>query len=425
MPSDAALSRAPASRAPAGLHVMTAVVLGAVVMAAAMGARQSFGLFLGPLADLPGLSLSLASFALALHNLAWGFAQPFAGAAADRFGAPAVTAIGAALYAAGLLAAAFAPGPAAAMGGLGVLVGIGLACTSFGIVLPAAGRAVPPERRSSAMGVASAVGAAGAVAIVPLVQAALAWGGAMAGLLVLAALVLASAPFGLALRGGGGAGGAAGAVPPSPGTAAPSPPLSEVLRGAARHRGFRLLTLGFLACGFQLAFIAIHLPQYLALCGMAAAVGATALALISLANVLGSWLCGWAGSRWRPQRVLGWIYLARAGLIVALLALPPSPAMALLFAAGMGVIWLGTVPVTNALIARMLGARHLGTLFGLCFLSHQVGSFLGAALGGVLLEATGSYATVWALTAIVGLAAALLHFAIDDAPSAAASRALA
>jgi MFS family permease len=175
--------------------VLLAVALGAVVMAASMGARQSFGLFLGPLAALPGLSLSLAAFAFAfaLPNLAWGLAQPFAGAAADRFGAPLVTAVGAALYAAGLLAVVLAPGPAAALLGLGVLVGLGLACTSFGTVIPAAGRAVPPGRRSAVMGLVSAVGAAGAVAIVPLAQASLDRSGAGTGLLVLAALVLASA----------------------------------------------------------------------------------------------------------------------------------------------------------------------------------------------------------------------------------------
>lgn len=188
-----------------------------------------------------------------------------------------------------------------------------------------------------------------------------------------------------------------------------------MLGAASRHAGFRLLTLGFFACGFQLAFIGIHLPEHVVRCGIPAAIGAAALALISVANVAGSRLCGLAGSRWRPQRVLAWLYLARAGLILALLALPPSPAVVLVFAAAIGVIWLGTVPLTSALIDRMLGARHLGTLFGLCFLSHQIGSFLGAGLGGYLLEAAGSYTPVWMLTAAFGVVAAVLHLLIGDA----------
>ena len=181
-----------------------------------------------------------------------------------------------------------------------------------------------------------------------------------------------------------------------------------------RHRGYRLLTLGFFTCGFQLAFIATHLPGYLSLCHMPMGLGATALALIGLFNMAGSWACGWLGGRFRQQQVLGWLYLIRGATIAAFFLLPKSTLSVVLFAAVMGLTWLGTVPLTSGLIAKVFGTRHLGTLFGVVFLSHQLGSFLGAWLGGYVFDATGSYTLIWAATALAGLFAALLHFPIDD-----------
>ena len=409
------MSRQPFARllGPAALGIVAA----SLVMSAAMGARQTFGLFVAPFSFENGLPVTLVAFAIALHNLVWGAAQPFAGAAADRYGAAPVVAAGAILFAGGLGLAALAPSGPVLVLGLGVLVGIGISCTSFGVVLTAVGRAATPERRSMALGIASAGGSLGQVGLVPLVQAMADRSGTGAALLLLAGCVLAVAPLGLLLDRGAVA---------APAAAAQPAPLRVALAAAGRHRGYRLLALGFFTCGFQLAFIATHLPAYLVTCHMPAALGATALALIGLFNMAGSWACGWMGGRLRPQQVLGWIYLARGAVIAAFFLAPKTEVTVVLFAAAMGLMWLGTVPLTSGLLARIFGTRHLGTLFGIVFLSHQVGSFLGAWLGGWVFDATGSYAAIWIATAVAGLVAALLHFPIDDraAPVPAAARAV-
>jgi predicted MFS family arabinose efflux permease len=193
-------------------------------------------------------------------------------------------------------------------------------------------------------------------------------------------------------------------------------PLRAAVAQALGHRGYRLLTLGFFTCGFQLAFIGTHLPNYLLLCHMPVGLGATALALVGLFNMVGSWGCGWLGGRFRQQQVLGWLYLIRGAAIAAFFLAPKSEASVVVFAAVMGLTWLGTVPLTSGLVAKVFGVRHLGTLFGVCFLSHQIGSFLGAWAGGFVFDVTGSYSLVWIATAIAGLVAALLHFPIDDRP---------
>lgn len=391
---------------PSRRQMMVIVAAAALIMSAAMGIRQTFGLFIGPFSFDHGVPVTTIAFAIALHNLVWGFAQPFAGAAADRHGCAPVVAFGAATFAAGLALAAIVPTGLALVTGMGVMVGIGISCTSFGVVLTAVGRAATPETRSMAMGIASAGGSLGQVLVVPLAQGISEMSGLTMTLLVLAALMLLAAPFGVALdRSGRGN----GTVPETQ-----APPLREVLAQASRHRGYGLLTIGFFACGFQLAFIATHLPGYLSLCHMPVGLGATALALIGLFNMAGSWTCGWLGGRFPQQQVLGWLYLIRSATIAAFFLLPKSELSVVLFAAVMGLTWLGTVPLTSGLVARVFGTRHLGTLFGVCFLSHQVGSFLGAWLGGYVLDATGSYSLVWAGTIAAGVAAALLHFPIDS-----------
>lgn len=386
---------------------MLVVAAGGLIMSAAMGIRQSFGLYLGPLAADGAVTVAAVAFAIALHNLVWGVAQPFAGAAADRYGAAPVVLFGAASFAGGLALTALVPGGLALVVGMGVLVGIGISCTSFGVVLSAVGRAASPEKRSVAMGLASAGGSLGQAFVVPLAQSVTVWAGVSASLLALALVIVLAAPLGkvLDLRQ------AQGATP-----AAPPPPLRTVLAQARDNQGYRLLTLGFFTCGFQLAFIATHLPGYLVLCHMPLALGATALALIGLFNTVGSWACGWLGGRYRQQHVLGWLYLIRGGAIGAFFLLPKTEVSVVLFAAVMGLTWLGTVPLTSGLIAKIFGVRHLGTLFGICFLSHQIGSFLGAWLGGVVLDVTGSYGWLWGATAVAGLVAALLHFPINDTP---------
>ncbi|MGO1078696.1 MFS transporter [Inquilinus sp. CA228] len=385
------------------------ILAGALIMSAAMGSRQTFGLFIGPFSFDRGMPVTLTAFAIALHNLVWGFTQPFAGAAADRWGAAPVVAFGAVAFAAGLVLTALASSGLTLVLGLGVLVGIGISCTTFGVVLTALGRAAPPEKRSMAMGLASAGGSLGQVLLVPLSQWVTDLSGTAASLLVLAGCLLAVAPLGLVLDRQGRSGVAAQAEPPMP--------LRAAVAQALGHRGYRLLTLGFFTCGFQLAFIGTHLPNYLLLCHMPAGLGATALALVGLFNMIGSWGCGWLGGRYRQQQVLGWLYLIRGAAIAAFFLAPKSEASVVLFAAVMGLTWLGTVPLTSGLVAKVFGTRHLGTLFGVCFLSHQIGSFLGAWAGGFVFDVTGSYSLVWIATAIAGLVAAALHFPIDDKPA--------
>ncbi|HVY99830.1 MAG TPA: MFS transporter [Dongiaceae bacterium] len=382
-----------------------AIIAGGLVMSAAMGIRQTFGLFIGPFSTDHGLPVSAIAFAIALHNLVWGFVQPVAGAAADRYGATPVVTFGAATFAAGLALAAKAASEPMMILSFGILVGIGISCTTFGVALPAVGRAVPPARRSMAMGLASAGGSLGQMLLVPLAQGVADHAGVAIALWALAAVMLIAAPLGIPLDRGAGAA-----------RTRSGPSLEETLRYALRHRGYGLLTLGFFTCGFQLAFIGTHLPNYLLLCHMPMALGATALALIGFFNMIGCWACGWLGGRFRQQYLLAWLYLARALAIGLFFLLPKSETSVVLFAAVMGLAWLGTVPLTSGLVAKVFGLEHLGTLFGICFLSHQVGSFLGAWLGGYLFDLTGSYAAVWGATAIAGVVAAILHLPIDDAP---------
>jgi predicted MFS family arabinose efflux permease len=408
------MSTAPGKRYTPALNPATTtlvIVAGALILSAAMGIRQTFGLFIGPFSFDRGVPVTQIAFAIALHNLVWGFAQPFAGAAADRYGSAPVVAFGATTFAAGLGLAAVAPGGALLIVGMGLLVGIGVSCTTFGVVLPAVGRIASPEKRSVAMGLVSAGGSAGQVLMVPLVQAIRLHGGIATSLVVLAFVMLLVAPLGIVLdrRNPARAAGQVQDLEPEKAV-----PLREVLAQATRHRGYRLLTLGFFTCGFQLAFIATHLPEYLTLCHMPIGLGATALALIGLFNMAGSWACGWLGGRFRQHHVLGWLYLVRSVTIGVFFLLPKSATSVVIFAAVMGLTWLGTVPLTSGLVAKLFGTRHLGTLFGVCFLSHQIGSFLGAWLGGLVFDLTGSYALLWDATVIAGLMAAMLHFPIDD-----------
>lgn len=382
------------------------ILAGALILSAAMGIRQTFGLFIGPFSFDRGLPVTLIAFAIALHNLVWGFTQPFAGAAADRYGSAPVVAFGATTFAAGLGLAAVAPSGALLIVGMGLLVGIGVSCTTFGVVLPAVGRITSPEKRSMAMGLVSAGGSAGQVLMIPLVQGIRLSSGVATSLFVLAFLMLLIAPLGIVLDRRAQVGTRL--------QEAPVAPLREVLAQATRHRGYRLLTLGFFTCGFQLAFIATHLPEYLSLCHMPVGLGATALALIGLFNMAGSWACGWLGGRFRQHHVLGWLYLIRSVTIGTFFVLPKSAASVVIFAAVMGLTWLGTVPLTSGLVAKVFGTRHLGSLFGVCFLSHQIGSFLGAWLGGLVFDLTGSYSLLWEATVVTGLIAAMLHFPIDD-----------
>lgn len=382
------------------------LIAGAIILSAAMGIRQTFGLFVGPFSADRGISLSVIAVAIAVHNLVWGFAQPFAGAAADRYGAAPVVGFGAFAFAGGLALSASASSGLQLIIGMGLLVGVGVSCTTFAVVLTSVGRVASAERRSMAMGIASAGGSFGQFLMVPLTQLLSEASGITISLFALAGLMIAVAPLGIILD--------RRDVDSSSPKVELSYSLETVLSLAFHHRGYLLLTLGFFTCGFQLAFIATYLPGYLVLCNMPIGWGATALALIGLFNMIGTWTCGWLGGRIRQQYILGWLYLIRGVAIAVFFYLPKTDISVILFACVMGLTWLGTVPLTSGLVAKIFGVQHLGTLFGICFLSHQIGSFLGAGVGGVVLDLTGSYSLLWIATAAAGLIAAMLHFPIND-----------
>src|SRR5450830_11103 len=302
-----------APNAPLSRHALLVVIAAALVLSVVMGIRQTFGLFIHPFSYDRGLPVTVIAFAIALHNLVWGFAQPFAGAAADRYGATPVVAFGAATFAGGLALAAVAPSGLLLVLGLGVLVGIGISCTSFGVVLAAVGRVATPQQRSMAMGIASAGGSLGQVLLVPLAQTVREHAGVSMSLFVLAALTLLIAPAGIVLDRRQRP--AAAAAPITRNDTAATHTMREVPNRPTPNRCAGLRTLAFLTVAFELAFIGTHLPGYLLLCHMPLGLGATALALIGLFNMAGSWGCGWLGGRFRQHYVLGWLYLIRSAAI--------------------------------------------------------------------------------------------------------------
>lgn len=385
--------------------VLTIFAGGAALMSVSMGSRQAQGLLMNPLSAERDWPLATFSLAVAVFNLMWGAFQPFTGAAADRFGAARVAAVGAVAYAAGMALVAVG-GTTLTVVGLGVVAGFGLAATSFSVVLGPVGRAVAPEHRTSAMGVGSALGSLGMMAMIPVAQGLIAGFGPTGAVWILAAVSLASLPMTLVLARGE----RMAAAPAATGGQS----FREALAEAWAHPGYRWLTAGFFVCGFQVTFIGVHLPGYLALCGMREGAGATALLTIGAFNVAGTYLMGRASAVWRPKHVLAAIYLARAVVTFLFVMGPKTEATLLAFAAAIGLLWLSTVPPTTGLIAHIFGPRYLGMLFGVVFFSHQVGSFLGSWLGGVIYDATLSYDAMWMVTAALGIVAALAHLPIGD-----------
>jgi predicted MFS family arabinose efflux permease len=360
------------------------LVCGAIILTLGLGIRASFGLFLQPMSTDLGWGRSHFSFAMALSNLIWGLAQPFFGAWADKKGAGRVVAVSGLLYAGGLALMPFPTTPLMLDASAGLMVGLGLSGVSFGVILGVVGRAFPPERRSLALGIASSGGSFGQFLMLPFGQLLISTLGWQTALLVLAGTILATVPLAAAMM--------EGRRPAATGT---QQSLGEALREAGAHSGFWYLTAGFFVCGFQVAFISVHLPAYLLDVKMTPAVGATALALIGLFNIAGSFVAGYLGGRFSKKYLLSGIYILRAVIIALFLVLPVSPLTVYLFAAGIGFLWLGTVPLTNGLVAQIFGVRFVSMLFGIVFLSHQIGSFTGVWLGGYLFDATGSYDLVW------------------------------
>lgn len=377
---------------------------GAIIMFS-IGTRQVFGLFLEPLSGDLGWGREVFALAIAFQNLLWGLTQPLVGLIADRYGSGRVIAVGGLVYAGGVILMSQTSSVLGLTLSGGLLVGLGLSGTGFAVVLAAVGRVVSPERRSLAFGVVSAVGSFGQFAMVPVGQAFLSAYGWSIAFVLLGVILLIIVPLGTALR---------GRVDPQEFATRPDQGIREVLREAAGHSGYRYLVAGFFVCGFHVTFIAFHLPAYLSDQGISGGMAATGLALIGLFNVFGSFACGALGGRYSKKYLLSLLYFARALAIFGFIALPLTSVTIVVFAAVIGFLWLGTVPLTSGIVAQIFGMRYLGTLFGIVFLSHQVGGFLGVWLGGLLFDRTGDYTIVWWIAIALGLAAALIHWPIDE-----------
>jgi predicted MFS family arabinose efflux permease len=379
------------------------LVFAALIVCVAMGIRHTFGLFLTPMSMEHQWSREVFSFALALQNLMWGATQPFAGFLADRFGARRVLWGASLLYTLGLVGMAYASTGSGLAASAGLMIGAAQSGCTYSVVFAALGALVPAARRGWAMGVVAAAGSFGQFLMIPVASNLIGGLGWFGTLLVFAAGALLIIPLGGALTRG------LVAAAASRGQTG-----REALHEAAREKGYLLLNLGYFVCGFQVVFIGIHFPTYLLGKGLGPEVGMTCLALIGLFNVFGSYSAGQLGNRFPKRLLLSAIYGTRSVAIALFLWLPLTPASAYLFAATMGLLWLSTVPLTNALVAQVFGVRYLGMLSGLVFFSHQVGSFLGVWLGGRLFDATGSYDTIWGICILLGVVAALCHLPIDE-----------
>ena len=373
-----------------------------MVLMLSIGTRQTFGLFLPPMTLDHGWTRETFGFAIALQNIVWGLGQPFAGAIADKFGAARVIVFGGAAYALGLALMAYSTSGLAFDLSAGILVGLGLSGTGFGVVMGVVGRAAPAAKRSAALGLVGAGGSFGQFAMLPFAQTLITDYGWFSALLVLAATSLIILPLAAALAGRNVA------------AHTSNQSLSAAIREAAAHKGFWFLTVSFLVCGFQTIFVMIHLPAYLVDKGMTPTDGMTALALIGFFNIIGSYACGLLGGHFSKKKLLMCLYSIRAVAIALFIALPLSVYTLWAFAVTMGVTWLGTVPLTNGMVAQIFGVKYLSTLFSIVFLGHQIGSFLGAWYGGLMFDLTGSYTTVWIFCVVLSVIAAALCAPIDE-----------
>ncbi|NIO40875.1 MAG: MFS transporter [Burkholderiales bacterium] len=382
------------------------VVCAAAILLLSFGIRQSFGLFLEPITTSLGVSRTSFALAIAIQNLLWGLSQPLLGVLADRFGIVRALLLGGVLYIAGLLIMALSGSEAGLYLGAGLFIGLGVSGTSFSLVLAAVARATAPERRSLALGLVSAGGTFGQFAMPIFSQALIDGTGWLVGLLVLAgcAGLMVPCAFGLARADAG--------REQTPGTQS----LGDALREAAGHNGYWLLNAGFFVCGFHVAFIATHLPAYLTSLEFGSMLGAWALATIGLFNIVGALVAGFLGGRHRKKNVLSGLYFARSLVFTLFLLVPPSQFSVLLASAAIGLLWLGTVPLTGGLVGEIFGPRYMATLFSIVMMSHQIGAFFGAWIGGLVFDLTGSYDIAWQIAIVLGVAAAALHLPIRDRP---------
>jgi MFS family permease len=401
----------PASPARSRVSPEIIVVCGCLIALITFGPRASSGLFQLPMITEYGWGRDTFGFAIAIQNLLWGVGQPFAGAVADRFGAFRVLCVGALLYALGLVVMAYATTPGVLHIGAGVLIGFGLSGCSFNLVLGAFGKLLPEKWRPMAFGAGTAAGSFGQFLFPPIGNVLIEQFGWQHALLVFAASVLIVMPLALAL-----ATRPTGDTAQSGPAAAPNQSIAQALSEAFKHRSYVLLVLGFFTCGFQLAFITVHLPAYLKDAGLSAAVGGWTLAVIGLANAAGSLGSGWLSTRMSKRWLLAWIYLGRSVAIAAFILVPATPVTSILFGISIGLLWLSTVPPTSSLVMLMFGTRYMAMLYGFAFFSHQVGGFLGVWLGGLLYEINGNYSMVWWLSVLLGLASALINLPIKEQP---------
>lgn len=386
----------------------TWLMLGAsLILALSLGTRHGFGLFLPPMSAEFGWGREVFAFAIALQNLIWGLAQPITGALADRFGARKAIVTGGVLYVLGLICMGMADSPLSLSLSAGLLIGIGLSGTSFSVILGVVGRAVPAEKRSMAMGIAAAAGSFGQFAMLPGSLGLIGWLGWSSALLALGLLVALIVPLAAMIN-----------EAPAPVSNGLEQTLLEALREAAGHSGFWLLALGFFVCGFQVVFVAVHLPAYLVDHHLPAITGTTVLALVGLFNIFGTYIAGWLGGRMAKPRLLSALYLLRGVVITLFLVAPLTQWSAYLFGIAMGLLWLSTVPLTNGTVATLFGVRNLSMLGGIVFLFHQIGSFLGGWLGGYLYDHTGSYDLVWQISIGLSLMAAALNWPVREVPVA-------
>ena len=392
---------------------LVVIICGSIIAMVSFGPRSSLGFFLTPMSAANGWGRDVFAFAVAIQNLLWGLGQPFAGAVADRFGTNRVLMVGALLYASGLALMAHSDSPGMLSLSAGVLIGFGLSGCSFNIVLGAFGKLLPESWRSMAFGIGTAAGSFGQFLFSPFAVALMGPFGWQVALYVFACILLVIIPLAIAL-----------ATPPqaaltaTPGTPAQAPlSLKLALAEAFGHRSYVLLVLGFFTCGFQLAFITVHLPAYLIDRGLSAEIGGYTLGIIGLFNIVGSLMSGWLGNKMPRRYILSFIYFGRALAVVAFISLPASPVATLIFGAVTGFFWLSTVPPTSSLVAVMFGTRWLAMLFGFAFFSHQVGGFLGVWLGGLVFEYSGSYNPVWWLSVLFGVLSALINLPIVEKPA--------
>jgi predicted MFS family arabinose efflux permease len=384
------------------------VVAGGIITSVSLGVRSTFGLLVDPIADGTASDLGTISFAIAIQNLLWGLSQPVAGAVSDRYGTARTLACGGVLYAVAMVLMSTADSAGMVILSGGFIGGIAIGAASFAVVLSAVGKMAPPEKRSLMLGVVSAVGSLGQFVLIPATRMLLnngSWERTTLILGIVALLVVVAAP---AMR--------STPIVMDPATKKPDRSLRVELRRAAHSRSYLMLNAAFFVCGFHVTFIGIHLAGYVEGIGLSSSTAATALALIGLFNVFGALIAGALGQRLPYTWILAVIYGLRAAVIAAFILIPASTTATLIFASSMGLLWLATVPMTSGIVTNQFGPTHAGTLFGIVFLSHQIGSFTGAWMGGELVDATGSYALMWWFAVGLGVLAMGLHLMINDQP---------